>query len=173
MRRVLVTKDSTLVKLNFIFQRVPPSRDLSFGAKSPGDQVEKPSENKILISPGLVTWWQGLFAPGQRSRDPPTLWKIKFRFFQPWCKKSWSPSFQPWLNWIFIYPRVPPSRELSLGAKSPGHQVFKPGILKKISKGCPPHASLALVRKVLVTKSSTLVKLKFNFPKTSRPFSKL
>ena len=48
VRRVLVTKDSTLVKLNFIFQRVPPSRDLSFGAKSPGDQVEKPSENKIL-----------------------------------------------------------------------------------------------------------------------------
>ena len=64
----------------------------------------------------------------------------------------------------FYFPRVGGSRELGLGAKSPCHQGFNPGEIKiSFSKGGGGHASLALVRTVLVTKASTLVKLEFYF----------
>ena len=96
----------------------------------------------------------------------------------------------------FYFPRVGGSRELGLGAKSPCHQGFNPGgirflfskggggwggdtslalvrkalvtkasTLVKSYQGWVGHANLALVRRVLVTKASTLVRLKFYFQK--------
>ena len=80
VRKALVTKVSTLVKLKFYFPRVGGSRDLCPGAKSPCHQVTSPGEINILFSLGFSTWSPGLFAPKLRSREGDTLLKIKINF---------------------------------------------------------------------------------------------
>ena len=116
------------------------SRDLCLGAKSPCHQGFNPGEIRFYFPRvgGSRELGLGAKSPCHQGFNPG---EIKILFSKgggvtrasPWCEEPLSPRIQHWWNKNFIY------------------------------QGWGGHASLALVRTVLVTKASTLVKLEFYF----------